>query len=281
MLTRMFKEIYVYRDLLFALAYRDIRVKYKQAVMGVAWVFFMPMLAISSGIVFRVAMSIFSGKPLEVAAITGVMVKTIPWLLFASIVANASNSLIANMGLITKIYFPREVVPISGMLSSLFDFAISVTGLTFLLAGVALFAPMFQGAMAEGAAPPLVLSWNLLLVPLLIGLLIIMACGLGLFLAAANLFFRDVKYIVQVVLQFGIFFSLVYFTYGELGQYGWVLLLNPVSPILDSLRCVVIQGQMDPFLWPWLGYSVIASLLCAMIGCWVFDKAEYLFAEYA
>jgi len=280
MLTRMFKEIYAYRDLLFALAYRDIRVKYKQAVMGILWVFFMPLLAISSGIVFRIAMAIFSGKPLELASITGVMVKTIPWLLFASIVANASNSLITNMGLITKVYFPREVVPISGMLSSLFDFLISATGLVLMLVGVGIVAPYFQGSGGE-TAPPMVVSWNLLLAPLLIALLIIMACGLGLFLAAANLFFRDVKYIVQVLLQFGIFFSLVYFTYTELGQYGWVLLMNPVSPILEALRCVVVEGQMDPVLWPWLGYSVIVTLLCAMAGCWVFDKAEYLFAEYA
>jgi ABC-type polysaccharide/polyol phosphate export permease len=273
MLTRMFQEVYAFRDLLFALAYRDIRVKYKQAVMGILWVFFMPLLAISSGIVFRIAMSVFSGQELQLASVVGVMVKSVPWLLFAGIIGSASNSLVGNMGLITKIYFPREIVPISGMISCLFDFAISVTGLAAILVGVAVFAP--------GQAPAVVASWNLLLLPVLVALLVLMGAGLGLFLAAANLFYRDVKYIVQVLLQFGIFFSLVYFTHHELGQYGWLFLLNPVAPILEAIRNIVVDGAIEPALHPWLGYSVICSLVWAMFGAWVFDKAEYLFAEYA
>jgi ABC-type polysaccharide/polyol phosphate export permease len=273
MLTRMFKEVYAYRELLLALTYRDIRVKYKQAVMGIAWVFFMPVLAICSGILFRLAMAIFSGQPLQMAAVVGVMVKSVPWLLFASIVGSSSNSLLANMGLITKIYFPREVVPLSGVLSALFDFSISLFGLTLIITAI--------GLLAGDGSSGIVASWSLLLIPALLALLVLLGAGLGLFLAAANLFFRDVKYIVQVMLQFGIFFSLVYFTYEELGQYGWLLLLNPVSPVLESLRTIVTSGQVDPLLLPWLGYSTIIALLAAMVGCWVFDKAEYLFAEYA
>lgn len=273
MLTRMFKELYEYRDLLFALTYRDIRVKYKQAVMGVMWVFFMPILAITSGVVFRLAMAIFSGRDLELAAVVGVMVKSVPWLLFAAIVGGASTSLLSNIGLITKIYFPRQVVPISGVLSALFDFAISLAGLTVLVAIIAIVAP------AE--SPGVVISWNLLLVPIALLLLLALATGLGMFLAAANLFFRDVKYIVQVMLQFGLFFSLVFFSFRELGQYGWVFLLNPVAPLLEAIRCLVVQGAMDPYLWPWLGYSTIVALLALLFGSIFFEKAEYLFAEYA
>lgn len=274
MLTRMIKELREYHELLFALTYRDIRVKYKQAVMGIAWAFFLPILAITSGIVFRLVMAIFSDKPLELASVTGVMVKSVPWILFAAIVGSASNSLIGNIGLITKIYFPRQIVPLSGVLSALFDFCISVVGVTIIITLMVLFIP------TEGSAG-VVLSWNLLLVPIVLGLLVLMATGLGMFLAAANLFFRDVKYIVQVVLQFGLFFSLVYFTYEELGQYGWILLCNPVAPLLESLRCLVVDGAMDPYLWPWLGYSTIVALLTILLGSIFFEKAEYLFAEYA
>jgi len=73
----------------------------------------------------------------------------------------------------------------------------------------------------------------------------------------------------------------VFFTYTELGNYGWVFLLNPVAPLLESIRCIVVEGAIDPFLWPWLGYSTIAALLAILLGSIFFEKAEYLFAEYA
>ncbi len=285
MIMRMFKEIYAYRELMFALAYRDIRVKYKQALMGIAWVFLMPLLAIMSGICFRIAMSVFAGRSLALETITGLMVKTVPWLLFSGVVGTASASLLGNMGLISKIYFPRKIVPVSSILSTLVDFTIACTGVIIILTTIGFLSPTIYEvtgwAIFGGGSSGVTLSWMLLMVPLLIALLVLMGLGLGLLFGAANLFFRDVKYIVQVLLQYGVFFSLVFFTYTELGQYGWVLLLNPVAPILESMRCIVVQGQMDPYLWPWLVYSVIMTLLIAMVGCTVFDRAESLFAEYA
>jgi lipopolysaccharide transport system permease protein len=272
-LIQLTKEIYAYRELLFALTYRDIRVKYKQAVMGVMWVFFMPVLAICSGLIFRLAMSLFSGRPLEVVDIVSVMVKSVPWLLFASIVGGASNSLLGNIGLITKIYFPREIVPLASVLTALFDFVVSVTGLILVLTLLVLFT--------DQASPPIALTLNLLWVPVLLGVLLLLATALGFLLSCANLFFRDVKYITQVMLQFGIMFSLVYFSYQELGRWGWVFLLNPVTPLLEAMRSVVIQGQMDPYLWPWLGYSTSLAVVGFLAASAVFERAEYLFAEYA
>ena len=151
---QMFREVYAFRELLVALTYRDIRVKYKQAVMGMLWAFFMPVLAILSGIIFRMAMAFFSGKPLIVSDITAVIAKRVPWLLFASIVGSSSTSLISNMALITKIYFPREVVPLSSLLSSLFDFSIAVTGLIVALVLITMFA--------GSDPPPLIVSVHLL-----------------------------------------------------------------------------------------------------------------------
>ncbi len=273
MVTGMVKEVYAYRELLAALTYRDIRVKYKQAVMGIMWVFFIPVLAISSGIIFRLAMAYFSGQPPRLDDIVAVMVKSVPWLLFASIVGSSSNSLIGNMGLITKIYFPREVVPLSSLLSALFDFTISATGLLILLTLLYTFGP-------NTGEPPFIVSVKLLYVPVLLGVLIVLAAGLGLTLSCANLFLRDVKYLVQVFLQFGIFFSLVFFKHDELGSWGWVLLFNPVTPLLEGIRMLVVEGGIEPFLFPWLAYSITVAVAGFAAACVIFDHAEYLFAEY-
>lgn len=275
-IVQLAQEVYAYRELLLALTYRDIRVKYKQALFGVMWVFFMPVLAVSSGIVFRAAMAFFrSGdfSDLVLPDIIGVMVKSLPWLLFASVLSSSSSSLLGAAGLITKIYFPREVIPFSAVLSALFDFAISITGLCIVLVLIGVFS-------AQGSSG---LAWHatLWLVPPLMLTLLVMAVGLGLLLGAGNLFFRDVKYLVSVATQFGLFFSLVYFKVSELGQYGWVFLFNPVTPVLEALRMAVVEGRIDPGLWPWLGYSAAFALAALFVGARVFEKAEYLFAEYA
>lgn len=272
MFSESIREIYSYRDLLYALTYRDIRIKYKQAAMGMAWVFFMPVLAISSGILFRLVMAYFSGRSPQLADLVAVMVKSVPWLLFASIVGGAANSLIGNLGLITKIYFPREVVPLATLLSSLLDFAISMAGLIVILAGISLYS---------GESSPIVISPALLWVPLLLALLVLLAAAAGLLLSCANVFFRDVKYIVQVMLQFGIFFSLVYFTADELGSWSWVLLLNPVAPLLEGIRMVVLDGGLPNHHWPWLLYSAIAGIGGFLMAASIFERAEHLFAEYA
>ncbi len=271
-ITSRVKEILVYRELLLALTHRDIRVKYKQAAMGVLWVFFLPVLAITSGIIFRLVISILSDKPLELADMVAVMVKSIPWVLFSGIVGGSSSSLVGNMGLITKIYFPREVIPLSKLLTSLFDFSISITGLIVILTLISFF---YTGPVA-----PVVISASLLWVPVLLAVMLLLAMSLGLALSCANLFFRDVKYIVGLVLQFGIMFSLVYFTYEELGQWGWLLLINPVAPLLEGIRTAVINGQVDPFLWPWIAYSVTVAVVMLFVASRSFERAEHLFAEY-
>jgi ABC-type polysaccharide/polyol phosphate export permease len=127
---------------------------------------------------------------------------------------------------------------------------------------------------------PVALTPSLLWIPVLLALLLVMATGLGLFLACANLFLRDVKYIVQVMLQFGIFFSLVFFKYSELGPAGKLFLLNPVAPLLEGLRTAVVGGAIDPMLYPYLAYSATVALVGFAASCVIFERAEYLFAEY-
>ena len=272
MFARLCRPLIGYRELLLALTYRDIRVKYKQAALGISWAFFMPLMAISSGVVFRVAMALFSGQDPALRDIVGVMVKTLPWLMFARIVAGSSNSLVSNKALITKIYFPRQVVPLSCVLSVLFDLSISMTGLLIAL---------FVLTAGWPDLSPVVVSWWLLSVPLFLLLLFVLALGLGLLLSAANLLLRDVGYVVGVLLQFGIFFSLVFFTYEEMGSWGWPFMINPVAGILEGMRHVVLLGEIQPYLWKWLIYSTAFSLVSLVVGAVFFERAEYLFAEYA
>lgn len=267
----MARELIQARELLWALTWRDIRVKYKQALFGLAWAVFLPVLAVGAGLIFRCAMAFFSSRPLIPADLFRLVIKALPWLLFASIVNGASNSLIGNTQLITRIYFPREVIPLSAALSALFDFAIALLALVLSLIILTLLG---WGSL---------ITWTpwALLAPVFLILLILLAVGLGLFLAAANLFFRDVKYIVQVLLQFGLFFSLVYFTYEELGRWGWLLLLNPVAALLEALRLVLVDGQSPAELWPFLALATAVTLGICLLAAWVFEQAEYRFAEYA
>lgn len=274
MFTRLFKDLYAYRDLLFALTSRDIRVRYKQAAMGILWAFFLPLLAILSGVIIRLAMAHLQGSELQLANVSSVMVRSVIWLLFASAVGTSAVSLISNMNLVTKIYFPREILPISGMLARLFDFAISVVGV---IVGLIILTLVSSNDSIAVTITP-----TLLLVPLLVLVVIFMIVGIGLALASANIFFRDVKYIVEVLLRFGIFFSGVMIFVGDLPpSVQPYFLCNPLVPLMEAISGAVVYGQIDPTLWPWLGYSVIVTICLCWIGVASFRRGEHLFAEYA
>ena len=128
------KELIQYRHLLFTLTWREIRIRYKETVMGFLWALFMPMLVVAAGLLVRKAFSVVSGKPLEYTELLSVMVKSLPWAFFAGSIRTASNSLLANSNLVTKIYFPREVFPFSSVLAQLFDLAVAASLLIILVA---------------------------------------------------------------------------------------------------------------------------------------------------
>ncbi len=272
MFIRTIRQTFEYRELLLALTYRDIKVKYKQAMLGVLWVFFLPTMAIGSGIVFRLAMAYFSNSTPKLVDMVAVMVKSVPWLLFAAIVGGSSGSLIGNMGLITKVYFPRQVVPLATVLSALFDFTISLTGLTLIIILIANLAP--------GGDTAIVVTWHYLWLPVLLMLLVVMAVGFGFFFSCTNLFMRDVRYIVQVSLQYGVFFSLVFLTYEEFGRFGHLFLYNPVAPVLESIRTIITRGQINADLLPYLVYSAVFTICLLTFALRFFNRSEPLFAEY-
>lgn len=254
------RELIAYRELLYIIAWREIKIKYKQSVLGLLWAVLMPMIIVSAGVLVRYAFSILSGKPLVFSDIAAVSVKAIPWAFFVGSVRFASTSLIGNINLVTKIYMPREIFPVAAILSQLVDFAVASVVLSVLLA-------IFQ----------IGLSVYLLWVPLCLFLLVILCTAVALFVSAASLFFRDVKYIVDVVITFAIFFTPVFYETSLFGKLGNLLLLNPVAPILEALSdCIVYQR---PPQIPWLIYSGVVSIAGAAAGFFIFKKLEPAFAE--
>lgn len=256
----MFEELLKYRDLLYMLTLRDIRIRYKQAAMGFLWAIFMPIMAISAGLLVQTAIATVSGKPVDSSGIVSISVKVLPWTFFISSVRFAVQSLVGNMGLITKIYFPREVLPFSSILACLFDFAIAAVSLVALL--------IIVGTKA---------SVYLLLVPYFMICLILFTSGLGLLLAAANLFFRDVKYVVEIILMFGVFFTPVFYKAATFGRFKVLLMLNPVGSILEGINDAVVLHQMPDPLWTL--YALVASVGTFWIGIQVFHRTESQFAE--
>ena len=254
------RELIKYRDLLYMITWRDIRVKYKQSVMGFMWAVLMPTLIILTGTLVRFGMAKISGKPLDITQIVTVSVKAIPWAFFVSSITFATNCLVGNVNLVTKIYFPKEIFPLSAVMSQLFDLMIA-TGALIVFLAVARIGWSIQ------------LVWAL---PLLL-ILILFTIGLAIFLSAANLFFRDVKYLVGVITQFAIFLTPVFYDSKLAGKWEPFLLLNPVAPVLEGLNsCIVLHQSPRGY---WVLYSAMISVSIAYLAIVFFKNLEPKFAE--
>lgn len=272
-------ELWRYRDLLYELMLRDIRIRYKQAVMGFAWAILMPTLIVAAGTLVRFAMAYVGGGHVQTAEIAGMAVKALPWAFFVGAIGFATSSLTGNLPLVSKIYFPREVLPLSATLAQGFDASI--------------------GAITVAIALPLLgvhYGLTALWAPLLALLVLCFTAGAALFLGCANLFFRDVKYIVQVMLMFGIFFTPVFFEPRMFGPLGArIMMLNPLAPLLEGLRLSVVTGHnlLVPLVvetthhqavlaWsPWyLAYGAAWAVLGLLASALLFHRTEGLFAEY-
>jgi lipopolysaccharide transport system permease protein len=278
-LREVTEDFWRFRELLYQLTLRDIRIRYKQAVMGFGWAIFMPMLIIFAGMLLRLAMATMSGGGLDRSAIAGLAVKSLPWAFFVGSLGFAVASLTGNMTLVTKVYFPREVLPVSSVLAQLFDTSIGALGLLIVL-------------LAFHITPSL--SW--LWVPVLVLLLVTLTAGTCLLLSCGNLFFRDVKYIVQVLLTFGIFFTPVLFEPAMVGPTASkIVMLNPLAPILEGLRLAVVEHHnlLEPLLatsrkgvtfvvwYPWyLGYTAAWAIGGLFGSALLFHRLEFVFAEY-
>ncbi len=252
------QRLYRYRELLYMLTLRDFKIRYKKAAMGFLWAILMPAVIVGAGIVVRMLIS--QSGSIGKTDLASIIVKSLPWSFFVASIRGTTGSLVGNSNLVSKVAFPKEVFPISSVSSSFFDFSVAVVVGAIVL--LAMQAPI---------------HWTVVFAPLLLLPLILMAIGSGLILSSLNLFFRDVKYIVEVVLTFAIFFTPVLYDVSMLGRYADVAMLNPVAPILENLQAVVLQGRL--YSAGWLAYSCLFALLMLWLGYRVFKSLEIQFAE--
>jgi lipopolysaccharide transport system permease protein len=256
-----FGELWHYRELLWILALRDIKVRYKQTALGAAWAVIQPfMLMIGFTLLSNVSgrpPGPIQGVPQPIFYFTGLII----WQLFSSAMSTASNSLVGNQNLITKIYFPRLVMPIAAVITGLVDFAIAAVLLAILML-----------IYHVGTVPQLVLA------PLFVGLAFFAALAVGLWMSALNVEYRDVRYVIPFVVQFGLFVTPLYFTTESINK-PWkriVCGLNPMSGVVEGFRWC-IYGQPTP--GPMLIASIVSTAVLLIGGLFYFRRLEKTFAD--
>jgi lipopolysaccharide transport system permease protein len=254
------QDLWRYRELFYFLAWRDILVRYKQTAIGIAWALIRPFLTM---LVFTVVFGGLAKLPSEgVPYPILVFAAMLPWQFFANALSECSNSLITNANLISKVYFPRLIVPISAVIVSFVDFMIS--GMILL------------GLMAWYNFVP---DWRILLLPLFILMAFAAAMGTGLWLSALNVEYRDFRYIVPFIVQFGLYISPVGFS-SSIVPPQWRLLysLNPMVGVIDGFRFCILGRESTIYL-PGFFLSLALVILLLVSGVWYFRKMERTFAD--
>jgi len=254
------KDLWRYRELLYFLAWRDILVRYKQTVIGIAWALIRPFLTmVVFSIVFGALAKLPSGgAPYPILVYSAML----PWQFFSNALSECSNSLIGNANLLSKVYFPRLIVPLSSVVVSFVD---------FLVAGM-----LLLGLMAWYNFVP---SWRILTLPFFIMIAFVASMGVGLWLASLNVKYRDFRYIVPFIVQFGTYISPVGFKSSIVPE-KWRLLysLNPMVGVIDGFRWAILGGNFDLYL-PGFLLSMVFVLLMFFSGIWYFRKVERTFAD--
>jgi lipopolysaccharide transport system permease protein len=252
-------ELWRYRQLMYILAWRDLAVRYKQTMIGVAWALIRPALTMTVFVVFRRLVGLTPGDVPEPIL---VLVAVLPWQFFSSALLESSSSLIHNANLISKIYFPRLVIPCAALVTTLVDFLITLVMLSVLM-------------LWYGFLP----GWRLVILPLFILLTCALSLGLGLILAALNVKYRDFRYIVPFIIQFWLFVSPIAFTTANVPE-RWRTLyaLNPLAGAIDGFRWSILGGSMP--LYPQTVGLFMAVAACSLfLGVWHFRRMERGFAD--
>lgn len=252
------RELWSYRELVYFLTWRDVLVRYKQAVLGVAWAVLQPVLTmIVFSVIFGNLIGVSSGSvPYPVFSFTALL----PWQLFAGSMQRSGTSLVASAGLITKVYFPRLVIPLSSVLGGLVDFAISFLVLIAL--------------MAYYHMTP---TWNALWIPAFVLLTLVTAFAVGLWLSALNVLYRDVQYIIPFLIQLWMYLSPVVYpvTYIR-GKWQFLYALNPMVGVIQGFRWALLGGDPPSKL---LAVSVAVVLFILVTGLYYFRRMERTFAD--
>ena len=258
---RYAREVWRYRDLLFILAWRDIKVRFKQTTLGAAWALLRPLLTL---VILTFVFSKIARLPSEGAApyVLLVLSGLLPWQFFAAGLSDAANSVIENEKIVSKIYFPRLVIPVSALAVCLVDLVIAL----LILAGIFVFYRFVP-------------DWHLLALPTVLVFAVLAALGPGLLLAALNVKYRDFRYVVPFLMQVGIYASPVAYSTSLVPE-GWRTLyyLNPMAGLIDAFRWAVLGGEFTPW-WPGIGLSFGVMLVLLICGLLYFRATERSFAD--
>lgn len=258
--AQYFKDLWAYRELFLFLAWRDILVRYKQTVIGIAWSVIRPLLTM---IVFTIVFGRIAKMPSEgVPYAVLVYAALLPWQFFSNTVASGGDSLIGNSNIISKVYFPRIIIPSTCMVVSLVDFFISAIILVFLMAWYH-FLP----------------GWQVLLLPVFLAFGAIAALGITYWLSALNVKYRDFRHVIPFIIQFGLYVSPVGFSSSVIPE-KWRLLyaLNPMVGVIDGFRWALLGGT-NVIDWKVLTISFATALLLFLSGFYFFRRTESEFAD--
>jgi lipopolysaccharide transport system permease protein len=255
------RDIWRYRELFYILSWRDIKIRYKQTSIGAAWSIIRPLLTM---LIFTVVFGRIAKLPSagDTPYMILVYAAMLPWQFFANALSEGSNSLVGNANLISKVYFPRLIVPASSVIVSFIDFLISFAVLVLLFAYYR-FIP----------------SWHIVFLPAFLLLAFATALGTGLVLTTLNVKYRDFRYIIPFIVQFGMYISPVGFSSQVVPeQWRLVYSINPLVGIIDGFRWCII-GDSSPIYWPGLALSVLTTVCFIWVGVTYFRKTEKTFAD--
>lgn len=255
------RDIWKFRELMYVLAWRDVAIRYKQTIVGILWVILQPLLTM---LVFTFIFSKIAKLPTEGQTPYAMMVYSaiLPWQLFSSALLGSSGSLIANANLISKVYFPRMIIPLSSMVVSLIDFLVSLT----ILFGLMVWYNFFP-------------DWKILTLPLFVVMAVLASVGPGLLIAALNIKYRDFRYVIPFVVQFGLYVSPIGFSSTVVPE-KWLIIysLNPMVGVIDGFRWAILK---DVGVFPWQSITIGAVIILFLLyeGVRRFRSTERVFAD--
>jgi lipopolysaccharide transport system permease protein len=255
------RDLWHYRELFAILAWRDVAVRYKQTVIGVAWAVLRPLLTM---VVFVVIFGSLAGLPSDGTVPYPVMVFAglLPWFLFANVLSEASGSLVGNSNLIAKVYFPRLIIPASAAAVALVDFAVNLAILVAIMA--------WYGVMP---------GWQMAFLPAFVALAVLASLGPSLLLTALNVKYRDFRYVIPFIVQFGLYVSPVGFSSAVVPEaWRFWYSLNPVVGVIDGFRWCLLGGESRLYL-PGFSLSLVVTVLLLWLGLAYFRRTERSFAD--
>lgn len=253
-----FKDLWHYRDLFYILTMRDIKIRYKQTVLGAAWAIIQPLFTMIIFTIFfgRLAGMPSDGVPYPLFAFAGLL----PWTFFSNAVTASGNSLVGSSNLITKVYFPRMIIPMASVAAGLLDLAISF--------GLLVLIMVYYGVG---------FSANLLMLPVVTVLMAMLAVGIGMWMSALNVKYRDIRYVLPFAIQIGMFASAIIYPISIIPEkYRWLMMLNPVAGLIEAFRAACFGLQ---FNWLHLGTATLMTIAIFFFSAYSFRKMERSFAD--